>query len=152
MLGSSGGSEPKGGTGGSASATPALFALTNVAGAPAKLTPGVGETQSARVGARFPVSLAVTVTDAQGNRVPDALVSFTAPAAGASGRFTVRVASRSRRRGRTRQTRVASVRTNACGVAVAPAFTANREPGGYIVKASAGHARAAAFALVNEAS
>jgi hypothetical protein len=47
---------------------------------------------------------------------------------------------------------VASVRANACGIAIAPAYTANAEPGGYVVKASAGHARTAAFALVNEAS
>jgi uncharacterized membrane protein len=46
---------------------------------------------------------------------------------------------------------VADVKANACGVAVAPAFVANREPGGYIVEASAAHAHAA-FALVNEAS
>jgi protocatechuate 3,4-dioxygenase beta subunit len=148
-LGSSSSGEPHGASSGSV--TPALFTLTNLAGAPAKLTPGVGETQSTRAGARFPISLAVTVTDAQGNRIPDTLVSFAAPAAGASGRFTVRVASRPRRRGRTRQTRVASARTNACGIAVAPALTANAEPGGYVIKARAGHARAAAFALVNEA-
>lgn len=156
-LGSSGdGSEPHAGaasTGASTgNAAPALFTLSNLAGAPAKLTPGVGATQSTRVGSRFPVSLAVTVTDALGNHVPNALVSFAAPSAGPGGRFTVRVASRSHKRsGRERQTRVAKMKTNACGIAVAPAFTADREAGGYIVKASAGHARAAAFALVNEA-
>ncbi|HTW40838.1 MAG TPA: hypothetical protein VMD79_00795 [Solirubrobacteraceae bacterium] len=149
-LGSSGGGEHASTS--SSSVPPALFTLTNLAGAPAKLTPGVGATQSARVGARFPVSLAVTATDAQGNRVPNTLVSFAAPAAGPSGRFTVRLASRSRQHGgRARQTRVASVRTNACGIAVAPTLTANAQPGGYVVKARAGHARAAAFALVNEA-
>jgi hypothetical protein len=41
------------------------------------------------------------------------------------------------------------VKTNACGIAVAPAFTANHLPGGYIVKASVKHAESAAFALVN---
>jgi hypothetical protein len=41
------------------------------------------------------------------------------------------------------------VRTNASGVAVAPVFTANAELGGYVVKASAGRASVAAFALVN---
>lgn len=155
-LGSSGEGEPR--SGGSSADTstgvlaPALFTLSNLAGAPDKLTPGVGATQSTRVGARFPVGLAVTVTDALGNRVPDAFVSFTAPSAGAGGHFTTRVASRSHKRsGREHQTRVAKVKTNACGIAVAPAFTANRRAGGYIVKASAGHARAAAFALVNEA-
>jgi len=159
-LGSSGSGEPNASAASadtsSGSVAPTLFTLTNLAGAPAKLTPGVGATQSTRVGARFPVSLAVTVTDALGNRVPDALVSFAAPAAGPSGRFTVRVASHARgtrhtQPARTRRTRVASVRTNACGIAVAPALTAGAEPGGYVVKASAGHARAAAFALVNEA-
>jgi protocatechuate 3,4-dioxygenase beta subunit len=149
-LGSSGGSEPHSGASSSGSVTPAVFTLTNLAGAPAKLTPGVGATQSTRVDARFPVSLAVTVTDAQGNRVPGALVSFAAPAAGPSGRFSSRPASRSRR-GRAHRTRVARVRTDACGVALAPALTADAEPGGYVVRASAGHARAAAFALVNEA-
>jgi hypothetical protein len=153
-LGSSGGgSEAHGGTSStSISVAPALFTLTNLAGAPAKLTPGVGVTQSTRVGARFPVSLAVTVTDTQGNRVPGALVSFAAPAAGPSGRFTIgaAVGSRARAQG-ARRARVSKVRTNACGIAVAPSFSADRSTGGYIVKASAGHARAAAFALVNEA-
>ncbi len=149
-LGSSGGSEPHSGAA-AGGATPALFALANLPGRPAKLTPGVGATQSTRVDARFPVSLAVTVTDAQDNRVPGVLVSFAAPTAGPSGRFTTRVVSRSHRRSaREHRTRVAKVRANACGVAVAPAYTANRESGGYVVKASAGHARAA-FALVNEA-
>lgn len=151
-LGSAGAGESSHGGGTSSEVAPALFALANLAGAPAKLTPGVGATQSTRVGTRFPVSLAVTVTDAQGNRVPDTLVSFTAPVRGASGRFTVRVAPRSRRRGHPRRTRVASTRTNACGIALAPTYTADREPGGYVIRASAGHARAAAFALVNEAS
>jgi hypothetical protein len=40
--------------------------------------------------------------------------------------------------------------TNAKGVAVAPAFTANRLPGGYIVTAATGGQRAA-FALINRA-
>ena len=44
-----------------------------------------------------------------------------------------------------------TVKTGACGIAVAPPFTASRQPGGYIVKASAKPARSAAFALVNEA-
>jgi hypothetical protein len=42
------------------------------------------------------------------------------------------------------------VSTDACGIAVAPAFTASDTQGGYIVKATVEHARPAAFALVNE--
>jgi hypothetical protein len=146
--------EPSGGSGkensSSDAATPVSFSLSNLAGKPTKFATGVGSTQSTLAGTPFPIRLAVTVTDALGNRVAGMLVSFAAPAAGPSGRFTVRVASHSRRRERTRQSRVASVRTNACGIAVAPAYTANREPGGYIVRASAAGVHAA-FALVNEA-
>jgi protocatechuate 3,4-dioxygenase beta subunit len=127
------------------SATPVSFALRNLAGKPAKLAPGVGATQSTPAGARFPIRLAVTATDAEGNRVPDALVTFSAPTRGPSGRFATR--SHSRRR----ELSEVKVNANACGIAVAPPFTANRQQGGYVVEARAGHARAAAFALVNEA-
>jgi hypothetical protein len=112
-------------------------APTGLAGEPAKLTAGLGATQSARVGTRFEIDFAVTVTDAEKNPVAGALVTFTAPYRGASGSFAA---------GRRR----VEVRTDACGVALAPAFTANRRRGGYIVVASAGRVRTA-FALVNEA-
>jgi hypothetical protein len=128
-----------------ASATPVSFAIYNLAGKPAKLAPGVGATQSTPAGARFAIGLAVTVTDADGNRVPDALVSFKAPTRGPSGRFATR--SRSRRR----ELSEVKVRANACGIALAPPFTAGHQQGGYVVEARSGHARAAAFALVNEA-
>jgi hypothetical protein len=122
------------------------------AGEPVELTAGVGAMQSTSSGTRFPIRLAVTVTDVEGNPVPGTPVTFTAPARGPSARFTTR--SRDARGGRTR-TRIShphtvKVETDACGIAVAPALTAGRQ-GGYIVKASAGHARPAAFALVNEA-
>ena len=42
------------------------------------------------------------------------------------------------------------MRTNASGIAVAPAFTANGTTGGYIVKATVKGAAPAAFALVNQ--
>ena len=45
-----------------------------------------------------------------------------------------------------------AVRTNASGIAVAPAFTANGTTGGYIVKATVQGAAPAAFALVNQPS
>jgi len=135
------------------SAAPVSFSLSNLAGRPAKLTPGVGATQSTPAGSPFPVRLAVTVTDAQKNPVPGALVTFSAPLAGASGRFTVRSRDRRhRRRARISHPRTVRVRTNACGIAVAPGFTAGDTPGGYVVEATAGHARAAAFALVNTAA
>ena len=117
----------------------AAFALRNLAGRPATLAAGVGAVESAQVGTRFPVRLAVTVSDRFGNVVRGAVVTFSAPAHGASGRFS--------RRGRR-----VTVKTDAQGVAVAPPFVANAELGGYAVQARVtGAARGAAFALVNVA-
>jgi hypothetical protein len=114
------------------------FSLRNRAARPAALAPGVAASTWAAVGARFPIRLAVTVTDAYGNPVSGAVVTFSAPARGPSGRF----ASGSRR---------VRVRAGASGTAVAPAFHATSRPGGYVVRATAGAAAPAAFALVNEA-
>jgi hypothetical protein len=112
------------------------YSLRNLAGRPATISAGGASGQSAPVGSRFPVRLAVSVTDANENPVSGALVTFTAPARGGpSGHFAP--GGRSVR-----------VKTNAEGVALAPAFTANRRPGGYVVTASTGGERAA-FALVN---
>ncbi len=135
---------------GSGSTIQARFGLTNLPRAPAKVTAGVAATESAAVGARFPIRLAVTVTDAEKNPVPGASVTFTAPASGAGGRFTTRSRGFLHHRPHVSHLRVVDVKTDACGVALAPPFTADRRQGGYVVKATAGHARPAAFALVNE--
>jgi protocatechuate 3,4-dioxygenase beta subunit len=142
------GKEPSGGSG-SDVATPASFSLSNLAGKPTKIAPGVGSTQSTPAGSAFSIALAVTVTDADKNPVPGALVTFSAPAAG--GRFTLRSHGSRHHHARVSYAHTVKVKTSSCGVAVAPAFTASRQPGGYIVKASAKPARSAAFALVNEA-
>jgi protocatechuate 3,4-dioxygenase beta subunit len=130
---------------------PVGFSLVNRAGEPAKVAPGVGSTQSATAGSAFPIRLAVTVTDADRNPVPGALVTFSAPATGASGRFTFDSRNDRLHRAQASDARIVKVRTGACGIAVAPSFTASGEPGGYVVEASAEPARPAAFALVNEA-
>lgn len=138
-------------------------ALERPAGKPTRLTVGVGATESAPAGARFPIRLAVTVTDAESAPVPGALVTFAAPNRGPSGFFTIRSGgaqptSRAPSAGtpgsRPPRSRVmhphrVQVKANACGVAVAPAFTANRRAGGYVVVASIERVKAA-FALVNE--
>jgi hypothetical protein len=111
------------------------------AGKPVELTAGIGSTQSTPAGNLFPIRLAVTVTDAEGNPVQSVLVTFSAPLSGASGRFTVR--------GRVFHSDKVEVKTNACGIAVAPAFTANHTQGGYVVNATINHARPVAFALAN---
>jgi hypothetical protein len=150
------GKEPAGGSGsensgasGSDAATPVSFSLANLAGKPAKIALGVGSTQSTTAGTRFPIRLAATITDAQKNPVPGAQIMFSAPGIGASGRFTLHARGPHHHRGRVSHPDKVKVRANACGIALAPAFTANDLPGGYIVKASVEHARAAAFALVN---
>jgi protocatechuate 3,4-dioxygenase beta subunit len=117
---------------------PVGYSLRNLAGAPAAVTAGAASGESTSVGRRFPVPLAVTVTDRYGNPVAGAAVVFRAPASGPSGRFH-------RRR---RLVRAVRVTTNAEGVAVAPPLSANRRAGGYVVTAAAGPKRAA-FALVN---
>jgi protocatechuate 3,4-dioxygenase beta subunit len=149
--------EPTGGSGkegsgasGGIAATAVSFSLSNLAGEPAKLTPGVGSTQSTPAGTPFPIRLAVTVTDTQKNPVPSALITFSAPLAGASGRFTV-YSRGSHHRTRVSRPNTVKVKTNACGIAVAPTFAAGDTQGGYVVKATVKRARAAAFALANVA-
>ncbi len=148
--GAGGATESAGKTAGP-SIAPVGFSLVNLAGAPAKIAPGVGSTQAATAGAAFPIRLAVTVTDAHKNPVAGTLVTFSAPAGGPSGRFTLSSRGSHHHRTRLSHTRAVRVKTGACGIAVAPAFTAGGQPGGYVVEARARPARPAAFALVNEA-
>jgi hypothetical protein len=124
-------------------------APTGLAGIPSKLTVGVGAMQSTPTGTRFPIHFAVTVTDADKNPVPGVMVTFAAPNRGPSGYFTVRSGGAHTRAPPAYRSRRAEVRTDACGVALAPTFTANRREGGYVVVASVERMRAA-FALVNE--
>ncbi len=143
-----------GGSGACGAAPPTADPRTGLAGRTSKLTVGVGARQSTPTGRRFPLRLAVTVTDAERDPLPGVLVTFAAPSRGPSGRFTVRSGgahpptSHAVRPHTVRLSRV-EVRSDTCGVALAPAFTANDHVGGYVVVASVEQARAA-FALVNE--
>jgi hypothetical protein len=117
----------------------ATFTLKNTSSGPSALAAGAGTAQTAELGTDFAVPLAVTVTDADGNDVAGARVTFSAPANGASGVFAGAGAT-------------ATVLTDAHGVAAAPYFSANETAGGYIVAARvAGLAGQATFALVNTA-
>jgi adhesin/invasin len=122
------------------SASTARFTLRNLAGSPATITAGIAASEATREGTRFAIALAVNVTDAFGNKVAGALVTFAAPARGATGSFAT-----------PSHPRVVVVRTDSHGVAVAPPFVANSQPGGYVVIASVAHGPRTAFALVNEA-
>jgi protocatechuate 3,4-dioxygenase beta subunit len=125
-------------------APPSRFALQNLAAAPATVAAGAADGESATVGTRFPIPLAVTVTDEHGNPVAGAVVTFTTPARGTSGRF--RVAHRRH----VRTSRIVHVRTNAKGIAVAPPFVANGSAGGYAVTATvSGRSVRTAFSLLN---
>jgi hypothetical protein len=127
-----------GGVATTAGAQPLVYSFRNRAAKPAAVTAGAASGQSTTVGTRFPVPLAVTVTDAYGNAVTGALVTFTAPLGGASGRFA------------PSGSRTVRVRTNANGIAVAPGLVANGRSGGFAVTASVRATnRRAAFALVN---
>ena len=113
------------------------FALTNQAGAAAAITATAGTPQSAAIHTAFATNLAATVTDAFGNAVSGATVTFTAPASGASGTFAGGSST-------------AMVTTSASGVATAPVFTANGTTGGYTVSAKVGTITASpGFLLTN---
>jgi len=116
----------------------ATYALRAVAGKPGSITAGAASGEIAEAGSHLRIPLAVTVSDDDKNPVAGALVAFTAPSHGPSGRF--------RRVGR-----VVRVRTNADGIAVAPGFTANTTVGGYalVARVVGTHLRTA-FAVVNQ--
>jgi protocatechuate 3,4-dioxygenase beta subunit len=121
-------------------AAPGRYTLTNIAAAPSGITAGAANGQSTAIGERFPIPLAVTVTDKNGNPVAGATVTFIAPAKGASGRF----------KAHAHMHRIIRVRTNSKGIAVAPRFTANAVAGGYAVTAAVkGSSVRTAFSLVN---
>jgi len=101
-----------------------------------------GGAQSAAVTTAFAQPLTVTVTaNDPGVTTSGIAITFTAPAAGASGTFT-------------NGTTTATVTTSANGVATAPAFTANTAAGSYTVIANipAGGGVAARFDLTNTPS
>jgi hypothetical protein len=89
---------------------------------PAAITALVGSSQSAASGATFGTPLEVLVTDAFGNPVGGASVTFAAPTTGPGGTFAG----------------AATVMTNDLGLALAPAFTANGVTGSYTVTATVG--------------
>jgi hypothetical protein len=113
------------------------FSLTNTVGTPASITATSGTPQSATINTGF-APLVATVTDRGGNAVSGVVVTFTAPATGASGTFAGG--------GNT-----ATASTVANGTATSPVFTANGTAGpAYTVTATvAGVATPANFSLTN---
>lgn len=116
-------------------ALPAVFALNNTIGPAGSITASAGTPQSAVVTTQFTTPLAVLVTDAGGNPVPNATVSFGAPTSGATAVLSN-----------------ATAITNNAGMASITA-TANGATGTYNVSASvAGVVSPVLFALTNTAA
>ncbi len=120
--------------------TPAAFSLMNTSGAPAAVTAVSGGGQSTLVNTAFSNPLVVVLMDSFGNPVPNATITFTAPASGASAIFVG-------------ATNSVTVQTNASGIATSPGLAANGTAGGpYSVIASTPGATPASFALTNLAA
>ncbi len=118
--------------GASGVATNAVFSLTNNPGAASSIAINAGNNQAVTIGTAFS-PLQILLKDSSGNPVPNVLITFTAPASGASATFP----------GGTTAT------TNVQGLASVP-VTANTTAGSYTVQAGAsGLATNASFSLTN---
>jgi hypothetical protein len=117
---------------------PANFVLTNMAGAASTIMATAGTPQTAEINTPFAAPLAATVLDSASNPVTGAVVTFSAPATGASGTFA-------------NGTITEMDTTNSFGVASSSVFSANGATGGpYSVTATVGGVSPAAnFSLTN---
>ena len=105
--------------------------------APANIVATAGSAQSAIINSTFATALQAKVTDVNGNPVSGVVVSFNAPANGASGTFA-------------NNTTTTTATTDANGVATGPSFSANGTAGLYSVSASInGGSTSTAFSLTN---
>jgi uncharacterized delta-60 repeat protein len=117
--------------------TPAVFILTNLAGAATSVVVNSGSNQQTSIAGVFPQPLSVIVRDAYNNLVSGRGVTFSASLTGPSGVF----ASGSNSNVRT---------TNASGVATSTDFRANLITGSYLVTATVGGViTPATFTLTN---
>jgi hypothetical protein len=99
-----------------------------VPGPAASVSAWAGTPQMAPPGTVYGSALRAAVLDSQSSPVGGVLVTFTAPASGASGTFA------------DSGTPTTTAATNAAGIATAAPFTANGQTGGFAVEASAGGA------------
>jgi hypothetical protein len=117
--------------------SPATFSMSNTTGAPASISAESGSQQTATISTAFGALLVAKVVDAFGNPVSGVSVTFTAPAAGASGTFT-------------NGTNTETDTTGVNGDVTSTTFTANATGGGpYNVVASAASQTTANFVLTN---
>jgi hypothetical protein len=115
--------------------TSTAFSQTVVSGVPTSLTISAGNNQATTVANDFATLLQVRATDSSGNPVPNASVTFTINANGASGSFASS----------------GTVTTNASGYATAPKINANTVAGNFTVTVSATGVSNVVFNLTNTA-
>ena len=126
-------------TGASSGSTSASFGETNVAGTASQLVATAGAGQSASVATAFTSPFSATLEDFYGNPVlTGVVVTFAAPASGASGTFV-------------NGTDTTTVTTNPSGVATATVYTANVIAGTYAVSATSSGSTMANFSATNVA-
>jgi hypothetical protein len=120
--------------------TAANFSLTNTAGAAEAIAATSGTPQSGTISTAYADPLVATVVDSDSNPVSGVVVTFTAPATGASGTFA-------------NATNTETDTTDANGVATSSTFTANGVVGGpyTVTAAAAGVVTEADFLLTNTA-
>ncbi|MEW6510857.1 MAG: FlgD immunoglobulin-like domain containing protein [Bacteroidota bacterium] len=116
-------------------AAPALFVLTNTAGAPSSIIADTGSTpQSTQVTTLFAKRLIARVRDVNGNAVIGAAVTFNAPTSGPTASFEG----------------FETVNTDSNGIATSPPVRANDQSGSYTVTATvAGVTTPASYSLRN---
>lgn len=117
--------------------TPVIGRWAAPVGPPSSVTATSGTPQTAPLSTAFASPFVATVKDAGNHPVPNVVVTFNAPANGASGTFAGGVNTAT---------------TNAGGVATSVVFTANAIAGAYTVTATSGSATLANFALTNVAA
>jgi N-terminal glycosyl-hydrolase-114-associated domain/Galactose oxidase, central domain len=122
-----------------APSTPSAFSFSMTSTGPPSITATSGTPQAISLNTTFPLPFVVKVVTAAGAPVNAATVTFTASTIGPSGLFGL--------------SPVASVVTNAAGMAASPTFTSNSIGGSYVVNATvAGAASPAVFSLTNTAA
>jgi hypothetical protein len=117
--------------------TPTSSASTPVATPGGTVTATGGAVQSAMIGTTFAAPLTAQVSDASGQPVANAAVTFTAPASGASASFPGGAST-------------VTVTTDSQGLVSSPPITANATTGSYVFTASTnGGQQAGSFSLTN---
>lgn len=121
--------------GGYLAAISAAFAITPAAASAVTASSGSG--QSATVGGTFASALAAKVTDAYGNAIVGSTVTFTAPATGATAKWSAATST--------------TATTASTGIATTAVPTAGTVSGSYTVTATVTGATSASFTLTNTA-